>query len=81
MGEEASFHMFFEKDDHKLLGKRKVSSDCEEGEAHVEFVSKVEEYYHQFFYQAFDMVFNSIRNRFPQKDYIDNGNTAFKSVP
>ena len=37
--------MFFEKDDPKLPGKRKVSNHYEEGEAPVEFVSKVEEYY------------------------------------
>ena len=56
MREEASFRMFFEKvraskqeleiDDPKPPKKRKVSSHYEEGEAPVEFVSKVEEHYH-----------------------------------
>ena len=56
MREEASFRTFFEKvraskqkleiDDPKPPKKRKVSSHYEEGEAPVEFVSKVEEHYH-----------------------------------
>ena len=71
----------FEKDDPKLSRKRKVSSHYEEEEAPVEFVSKVEEYYHQMFYQAIVKVVKSIHNRFQQKDPISgNGNTAFKSI-
>ena len=37
--------MFIEKDDPKLPRKGKVSSHYMEGEAPVEFVSNVEEYY------------------------------------
>ena len=57
MREEASFRMFLEKvrtskrkleiDDPKASKKRKVSSPYEEGEATVEFVSVVEDRYHQ----------------------------------
>ena len=43
---EKLISMFIEKDELKLPGKRKVSSHYKEGEAPVEFVSKVEEYYH-----------------------------------
>ena len=43
----------------------------EEEEAPVEFVSKVEEYYLHFFYQAIEIVVNCIRNRFQQKDHIE----------
>ena len=50
MREEASFHMFFEKDDRKIPRKRKVTTHYEEGQAPVEFTSKVEEYYGQFFF-------------------------------
>ena len=56
MREEASFHMFLEKDDPKLPRKIKVLSNYEEGEAPVEFSSKTEEYYRQLFYQTIDMV-------------------------
>ena len=59
--------MFFKKDDPKLIKNRKVSSHYEEGA----FVSKVQEYYRHFFYQAIDMVVNCIRNRFQQKEYIE----------
>ena len=62
MREEASFRMFFEKfraskrklemDDPKKPKKRKVLSHYEEGEAPVEFVSTVEEHYHQIFISA-----------------------------
>ena len=43
----------------------------EEEEAPVEFVSKVEEYYLHFFYQAIEIIFNCIRNRFQKKYHID----------
>ena len=49
MREEASFHMFFEKDDSKLPRRRKVPSHCEDGQTPLELVFKVEEYYRQFF--------------------------------
>ena len=62
MREEASFRMFFEKfraskrkletDDPKPPKKRTVSSDYEKGKAPVEFVSTVEEHYHQIFILA-----------------------------
>ena len=52
------------------LEKEKIQVIYEEGKAPVEFVSKVEEYYCQFFYQAIDMVVNCTCNRFQQKDYI-----------
>ena len=62
MGEEASFRMFFQKfraskrkleiDYSKPPKKRKVLSHYEEGEAPVEFVSTVEEHYHQIFISA-----------------------------
>ena len=62
MREKASFRMFFEEfraskrkleiDDPKATKKRKVSSHYEEGEAPVEFVSTVEEHYHQIFTSA-----------------------------
>ena len=57
-----------EKDDPKLPKKRKVSDYYEEGEPPVKFISKVEEYYRQIFYQAIDMVVNCIRKRFQQKN-------------
>ena len=63
--------MCFEKDEPKLLRKRKVSNHYEEGETSVELISKVEEHYRQFFYQAIDMVVNCSRNIFQQKDYIE----------
>ena len=75
MREEAGF---FEKgrasaqkleiDNPKPPRKRKVPSHYEEGESLVEFVSTVEEHYHQIFYQAIDMVLNYIRDRFQQKN-------------
>ena len=43
----------------------------EEKEASVEFVSKVEECYLHFFYQAIEIVANCILNRFQQKDHIE----------
>ena len=49
MREEASFHMFFERNDPKLPRKRNALSHYEEEEVPVEFVSKFEEYYCQFF--------------------------------
>ena len=62
MREKASFRMFFEEfraskrkleiDDPKATKKIKVSSHYEEGEAPVEFVSTVEEHYHQIFISA-----------------------------
>ena len=77
MREEPIFRMFFGKvraskrkleiNDRKLPKKRKV---YEEGEVPAEFVSTVEEHYHQIFYQAVDMVVSCIRNRIQQKDYI-----------
>ena len=72
--------MFFEKcwaskrkleiDDPKPPKKRKVLSHYEKGEAPVEFVSTVEEHYHQIFISAEILHWNS----------SGNGNTAFKSV-
>ena len=44
MGEEASFNMFFEKDDAKLPRKRKALIRHEEIQGSAEFVSKVEQY-------------------------------------
>ena len=67
----SQFSYVFEKDDPKLLRKRKVLSYYEEEEAPVEFVSKVEEYYLHFFYQATEIVVNCILNRFQQKDHIE----------
>ena len=59
---EASFRIFFEKfraskrkleiDDPKPPKERKVWSHYEKGEAPVEFVSTVEEHYHQIFISA-----------------------------
>ena len=48
MGEKISFHVF-EKDDPKLPRKGTISSHCEDEEAPVEFVSKVEECDYHFF--------------------------------
>ena len=80
MREKASFCMFFEKfrasrwkqeiDEPKPPKKRKVLSHYEKGEAPVEFVSTVEEHYHQIFLSAEILHRNS----------SGNGNTAFKSV-
>ena len=58
------------KNNPKLTWKRKVSSNYEEGGASVELVSKIKEYYRQFFYRAIYMVGNCIRNSYQQKDYI-----------
>ena len=64
--------MYLEIDDPKLhCSKRKVLSNYEEGEAPVEFLCKVEEYYRQLFYQATDMVIICIRNRFQLGGYIE----------
>ena len=49
MREEASFHMFFERNDPTLPRKRNGLSHYEEEEVPVEFASKFEEYYCQFF--------------------------------
>ena len=46
-------------------------SHYEEEQAPAEFVSKVEEYYHYFFYQANEIAVKCIRNRFQQKDHIE----------
>ena len=80
MIEEASFHMLFEKfraskqkleiDDPKPPKKRKVLSYYAIGEAPAEFVSRVEEHYHQIFTSPEVLHRNS----------LGNGNTAFKSV-
>ena len=44
----------------------------EEEEAPVEFVSKVEEYYHHFlFYQAIEIVLSGIHNRFQYTYHIE----------
>ena len=43
----------------------------EEEETPVEFVSKVEEFYLHFFYQAIEIVFKCIRNKLQQKDHIE----------
>ena len=54
----------------KHLKKRNILSHYEKGEAPVEFVSTVEEHYHQIFISAEILHWNS----------LGNGNTAFKSV-
>ena len=60
MREQASFHMFFfEKNDPKVPSKIKVSSHYEEGKANVEFVSKVQQCY-QDFYQATLIRFSTV---------------------
>ena len=59
-----------EIDDPKRPKNRKVLSHCEEGEAPVEFVSTVEEHYHQVFISAEILYRNSSGNK----------NTGFKSV-
>ena len=59
-----------EINDQKPPKKRNVSSHYEEGEAPAEFVSIVEEHYHQIFISAEILHWNS----------SGNGNTAFKSV-
>ena len=41
-----------------------------EEEAPVEFLSKLEEYYNQIFYQAIEIVVNCAHNRFQQKNHI-----------
>ena len=69
----SQFSYVFEKDDPKLPRKRKVSSHYEEEGAHVKFGSKVEEYYHNIFYQEIEIVVNCIRNRFEKKDLIEEG--------
>ena len=46
-------------------------SHYEEEQAPAEFVSKVGEYYHYFFYQANEIAVKCIRNRFQQKDHIE----------
>ena len=46
-------------------------SHYEEGEPPVEFVSKVEEYYHQFFYKVINMVVNCTCDKFQQIHYIE----------
>ena len=61
---------YLKKNNPKLTWKRKVSSNYEEGGAPVELVSKIKEYYRQFFYRAIYMVGNCIRNSYQQKDYI-----------
>ena len=58
------FSYVFEKDNPKLPRKRKVLSHYEEEEALVDFVSKVEEYYHHLFYQTIEIVIYCIHNRF-----------------
>ena len=67
----SQFSYVFEKDDPKLPRKRKILNHGEEEEAPVEFVSKVEENYLHFFYQAIEIVVNCIRDRFQQKDHIE----------
>ena len=52
----SQFSYVFENDAPKLPRKRKVLSYYEEKEAPVEFVSKVEEYYLHFFYQAIEQL-------------------------
>ena len=61
--EEVSFHMFFKKDDPKLLRKKKCLSYYVEEEAPIEFVSKVEKYY-LLFYETIEIVVNVLLNRF-----------------
>ena len=67
----SQFSYFFEKYYPKLPRKIKFLSYYAEEEAPVEFVSKVEEYYLHFFYQATEIVVNCIPNRFQQKDHIE----------
>ena len=59
-----------EIDDPKPPKKRKILSYYAIGEAPVEFVSRVEEHYHQIFISAEVLHRNS----------LGNGNTAFKSI-
>ena len=59
-----------EIDDQKLPKKRKVPSHYEEGEAPIEIVSIVEEYYHQIFIPAEILHWNCPGKR----------NTAFKAL-
>ena len=49
MREEASLQMFLKRMTRNYLEKEKIQVIYEEGKAPVEFVSKVEEYYCQFF--------------------------------
>ena len=46
-------------------------SHHEEEEAPVEFVSKIEEYYHQFLYQDIEIVVKCVRNRSQQNNHIE----------
>ena len=80
MREETSFRMIFEKvkpskpkleiDDQELPSERKISSHYEEEEAPVKLLSTFEEHYHQIFYSAEILLWNS----------SDNGKIAFKRV-
>ena len=60
-----------EIDDPRLPRKRNVSNHYEEGQAPAEFVSAVQEQYHQVYIKQFDMVANSICDRFQRKYYIE----------
>ena len=55
-----------------VFGKNdpKLPSHYEEEEAPLEYLSKVEEQPHYFFYQANEIGANCIRNSFQQKDHI-----------
>ena len=64
MKQEVSFHMFLKKMTPNYLEKEKFQVIMRKKKAPVEFVSKVDEYYHQFFYQAIEVVVNCIYNRF-----------------
>ena len=76
---ERKFPYVFEKDDPNLPSLYEVEEDS------VEFVSKVEEQYHHFFYHAIEIVANCIRKSCHKKttDFLNfcrQWNTAFKSV-
>ena len=64
MKQEVSFHMFLKKMTPNYLEKEKFRVIMRKKKAPVEFVSKVDEYYHQFFYQAIEVVVNCIHNRY-----------------
>ena len=49
MKQEVSFHMFLKKMTPNYLEKEKFQVIMTKKKAPVEFVSKVDEYYHQFF--------------------------------
>lgn len=49
--------------------KRKVPRRVEDGTAEAEFFTDCKQYYHQQFYEALDLIVNSIKDRFDQPGY------------